>query len=190
MINFLFNWFWNDEQDIAYLQSGWFPLRAPGTDPSLPTWGTGRFDWRGFNAGELHLAEGRRSAGCRRTSTRSAATSSAGTTSRRPGWRAADDIWSYGSVHRSERLEDRVRAAIAGAAKIDLPRLVSIMGDAGTVDLRGQEVWPLLRQVIGNPADAAAPAPRGAARRVGRTRRPPGGSRRRQLLRGLARPWL
>ena len=48
-INFLFNWFYNDERDIAYLQSGWFPLRAPGTDPSLPTLGTGPFDWRGFD---------------------------------------------------------------------------------------------------------------------------------------------
>ena len=49
-INFLFNWFYSDERDIAYLQSGWFPLRARGTDPSLPTLGTGRYDWRNFNA--------------------------------------------------------------------------------------------------------------------------------------------
>ena len=54
-----------------------------------------------------------------------------------PGWRAADDQLGFNSVHRSERLEDRVRAAIRGARRTDLPRLVSIMGDAGTVDLRG-----------------------------------------------------
>ena len=71
-----------------------------------------------------------------------------------PGWRAADDQFGFNSVHRSERLEDRVRAAIRGARKIDLPRLVSIMGDAGTVDLRGPEVYPWLRRVIGRPRDA------------------------------------
>ena len=153
LINFLFNWFYSDEKDTAYLQSGWFPLRAPGTNPSLPTRGTGRFDWRGFDAANFTSKR----AGVARLPkdvNPSRGYIVSWNNKQAPGWRAADDIWSYGSVHRSERLEDRVRAAIKGAAKIDLPKLVSIMGDAGTVDVRGQEVWPLLRQVIGNPGDA------------------------------------
>ena len=152
-INFLFNWFYNDERDIAYLQSGWFPLRARGTNPTLPTLGTGRHDWRRFNSSTYTSAR----ASFRRlpkdiNPARGYIVS--WNNKQAPGWRAADDVFSYGSVHRSERLEDRVRAAIRGPRRIDLPRLVSIMGDAGTVDLRGQEVYPWIRRVIGRPRDA------------------------------------
>ena len=152
-INFLFNWFWNDERDIAYLQSGWFPLRARGTDPSLPTWGTGRFDWQGFNPADF---SSRRASFSRlpKDINPSRGYIVSWNNKQAPGWRAADNVWSFNSVQRSERLEDRVRAAIRGPAKIDLPRLVSIMGDAGTVDVRGQEVWPWLRRVIGRPRNA------------------------------------
>ena len=153
-INFLFNWFYNDERDIAYLQSGWFPLRARGTDPSLPTWGTGKFDWRSFDSSTFSSARAPFARLPKDVNPRRGYIVS-WNNKQAPGWRAADDIWSYGSVHRSERLEDRVRRAIRGAARIDLPKLVSIMGDAGTVDVRGQEVWPWLRRVIRRPRDAA-----------------------------------
>ena len=151
-INFLFNWFYNDERDIAYLQSGWFPLRARGTDPSLPAWGTGRFDWRSFDSANF-LSARASFARLPKDINPPRGYIVSWNNKQAPGWRASDEVWSYGSVHRSERLEDRVRAAIRGAAKIDLPKLVSIMGDAGTVDLRGQEVWPLLRRLIGRPRD-------------------------------------
>ena len=152
-INFLFNWFYNDERDIAYLQSGWFPLRARGTDPSLPTLGDGRFDWRGFNPADFTSQR----AGINRlpkdiNPARGFIVS--WNNKQAPGWRAADDVWSFNSVQRSERLEDRVRGAIAGPRKLDLPGLVSIMGNAGTVDLRGQEVWPWARRVIRKPGGA------------------------------------
>ena len=153
-INFLFNWFYNDERDIAYLQSGWFPLRARGTDPSLPTLGTGRFDWRNFNAASYQSARASFRQLPKDLNPRRGYIVS-WNNKQAPGWRAADDQLGFNSVHRSERLEDRVRTAIAGARKLDLPRLVSIMGDAGTVDLRGAEVYPWLRRVIGRPRDDA-----------------------------------
>jgi acyl-homoserine lactone acylase PvdQ len=152
-INFLFNWFYNDERDIAYLQSGWFPIRARGTDPSLPTLGNGKFDWRNFDSASYNSARAGFARLPKDVNPRRGYIVS-WNNKQAPGWRAADDVWSFNSVQRSERLEDRVRAAIRGAAKIDLPRLVSIMGDAGTTDLRGQEVWPWLRRLIGRPRDA------------------------------------
>ena len=36
-------------QDIAYFNSGWNPVRAEGTDPEFPTWGTGEWDWQNFD---------------------------------------------------------------------------------------------------------------------------------------------
>ena len=153
-INFLFNWFYSDERDIAYLQSGWFPLRARGTDPSLPILGTGRYDWRRFNPGSFDSARASFAQLPKDINPRRGYIVS-WNNKQAPRWRAADDQFGFNSVHRSERLEDRVRAAIKGARKIDLPQLVSIMGDAGTVDLRGSEVYPWLRRVIGRPRTAA-----------------------------------
>ena len=47
-VEFSFNWFYADDRDIAMFSSGRLPVRAPGTDPALPTIGTGEYDWRGF----------------------------------------------------------------------------------------------------------------------------------------------
>ena len=43
-----FNLFYVDHRDIAFFTAGRLPIRAPGTNPSLPTLGTGAYDWRGF----------------------------------------------------------------------------------------------------------------------------------------------
>ncbi len=74
------NWFYVDHKNIAVLQSGWFPRHARGTNPDLPIWGTGRWDWRGFNPASRRLpaAAGERQPG--RRSTPSRATWSTGTT--------------------------------------------------------------------------------------------------------------
>jgi len=44
-VEFSFNWFYADDKHIAYYSSGRLPLRAPGTDPALPTIGTGAYEW-------------------------------------------------------------------------------------------------------------------------------------------------
>jgi len=43
------NWFYVDRSHIGVLQSGWFPQHARGSNPDLPIWGTGQWDWRGFD---------------------------------------------------------------------------------------------------------------------------------------------
>lgn len=40
-----FNWVYADDQDIAYIQSGLYPVRHPDHMPELPVWGDGRFEW-------------------------------------------------------------------------------------------------------------------------------------------------
>jgi hypothetical protein len=66
-----------------------------------------------------------------------------------PGWRSADDYWNYGSVQRMTRLSDRVRAGIRGRRKLDLAGLTRAMQLGATTDLRGWEIYPWLRRVIG-----------------------------------------
>ena len=43
-----FNSFYIDYKHVAEITTGLLPLRAKGTDPSLPTIGNGKYEWRGF----------------------------------------------------------------------------------------------------------------------------------------------
>ncbi len=47
-VDAMFNFFYADDRDIAHVTTGRLPIRAQGTDPALPTVGTGEYDWRGF----------------------------------------------------------------------------------------------------------------------------------------------
>jgi acyl-homoserine lactone acylase PvdQ len=151
-VNFAFNWFYVDDNDIAYLQSGWFPRRARGTDPSLPAWGTGEYDWQGFDPAAY---TSRRLPYRALPKDRNPAQDYIVNWNNKqaPGWRSADDQWSYSSVHRSEILEKPLRSAMR-RGDVDLARLTQVMQLGATVDLRGREVYPLIRRVIGQPTDA------------------------------------
>src|SRR3954454_11581047 len=50
-----FNSFYLDKKHIGMFTSGLLPKRAKGTDPSLPTWGTGRYEWHGFISPKRHI---------------------------------------------------------------------------------------------------------------------------------------
>ena len=80
-IGFTFNWFYTDNRDIGYFNSGDNPVRADGADPEFPSWGTGQWDWKGWNTTSTPPTT-RPSTSTPRSSTRT--TSPAGTTSRRP----------------------------------------------------------------------------------------------------------
>jgi acyl-homoserine lactone acylase PvdQ len=45
---FTFNWPYVNRHHVAYFSSGRLPIRARGTNPMLPTLGTGNDNWRGF----------------------------------------------------------------------------------------------------------------------------------------------
>ena len=47
-IEFTFNWFYADDENIALFSSGRVPVRAAGVDLGLPTLGTGRTSGTGF----------------------------------------------------------------------------------------------------------------------------------------------
>ena len=49
-IGFTFNWLYTDNRDIGYFNSGNNPVRADGVSFAAPNWGTGQWDWKGFNA--------------------------------------------------------------------------------------------------------------------------------------------
>ena len=48
-IGYTFNWFYANDQHIAYFNSGPNPVRAPNTDPLFPTWSSDA--WKGSTGG-------------------------------------------------------------------------------------------------------------------------------------------
>src|SRR6185369_1678143 len=144
-VDYTFNWFYVDAQDIGYQHSCKCPQRAQGVDPYLPTWGTGEWDWQGFIPAsaqpfDVNPAEGYITSWNNKQA---------------PGWKANDRQFAYGPVFRSQMLDKRIERAI-NAGPIDRADLVDAMEDAGTVDLRGQEDLDLLLQVMGPTAPGDA----------------------------------
>jgi acyl-homoserine lactone acylase PvdQ len=133
-VEFSFNWFYADDRDIALFSSGRLPVRAPGTDPSLPTVGTGDFDWRGFLPFAAH-AQGLNpaSGAILNWNNRPAANVGAG-----------DGNFSYGSVHRN----DLLRIGVSARKKHSLATVAGVMNKAATQDLRTVRVWPVVRAVL------------------------------------------
>jgi acyl-homoserine lactone acylase PvdQ len=131
-----FNLPYVDSSHIAYFSSGRLPILAPGTDPSLPTLGTGAYDWRGFLSQEQHPHEVAPSSDTFVNWNNKPA----------PGWGAASDEYSYGPVHRVQLYT----GFKAGMTEADV---ASIMNRAATQDLRAIKDWPVIKQVLdGSPA--------------------------------------
>ena len=152
-VPFSLNWFYADSRHIAWTLSGRYPRRARGVGPDVPSWGTGRWDWKGFDP----VAYTSRHMPVRRIphvidppqgylanwNNKPA-----------PGWRAADDDLYYGSVHRVQMVRHRLRSALA-AGPVDPVGLAALVEDANTVDLRGEQVLPAALKLIGTAPDPA-----------------------------------
>lgn len=126
-----FNWPYIDSRHIAYFSSGRLPIMAPGTDPSLPALGTGKYDWRGWLplSRHPHLIQPRSDI-LTNWNNKPA-----------PGWGAASNDWDEGAVHRVELY----RGFLKG---MQLNNDVGIMNRAATEDLRVIKVWPIIRKVL------------------------------------------
>ena len=142
-IEFTFNWFYADDQNIAMFSSGRVPVRASGVDLGLPTVGTGGYEWNGFYPAAQH-PQAVNPSGDRILNWNNKPAA---------GWTAADDKWSYGSVQRVELLEN----AVARRSTHSLGSLVAAMNRAATQDLRNAEVLPAIKAVL---ATGPAPSPR------------------------------
>jgi len=177
LIGFTFNWFYADKGDVTYFNSGNNPERARGIDTNFPVRacppdsspGRCEYEWKDWNPGNF-TADYTPFAEHPRETNPDKGYLTSWNNKQAPKYRAADDNFSYGSIHRSEPLDDRIKPRIAGGKKITAPTLVDAMEDAGTVDLRGDKVLPFMLEALG----------------------PQGGTRRRRLeaarLEGRRRP--
>jgi acyl-homoserine lactone acylase PvdQ len=134
-----FNMAYLDSTNIAYFSTGRLPVLAPGTDPSLPTFGTGEYDWRGFLTEEQHPHDVAPASDLFLNWNGKPA----------PGWGAASDNYSFGPIQR-------VLMYTGFKKKMTEANDVSIMNKAATTDLRGATVWPVIKQVL---STGPAPSP-------------------------------
>jgi acyl-homoserine lactone acylase PvdQ len=145
-ILYTFNWFYADDQDVGYFNSGANPVRPAGVDGNMPTLGEDPYLWQGFDP-EQNTADITPFAEHPQVVDQAFLTSWNNKQAR--GYRAAG-FGGYPSVHRVDPLDLRIRQGIAGDARMSLLELVDAMEDAATVDLRGEQVLPWLLRVVGD----------------------------------------
>jgi acyl-homoserine lactone acylase PvdQ len=141
-IDYTFNWFYADSEQIAYFNSGANPVRPAHVSRNFPVAGEPQNLWQGFDPGALSYERAPASA---HPQVVDQAYLTSWNNKQAPGYRAADDTFSYGPVHRVDSLDERIEALIAGEEKASRAELVGAMNDAATVDLRGSQVlkWAL-----------------------------------------------
>lgn len=145
-LEFTFNILYADDRDIAMFSTGRLPVRPPGADGSLPTVGTGEYEWRGFLPARAHPQVVNPPGGAILQWNNKPAT----------GFAASDDNWSFGSVHRV----DLLRPGIAARRKHSPATVVGVMNRAATQDFRVVRAWPVIAEVMrgSQPTSARAAA--------------------------------
>ncbi|HWC34726.1 MAG TPA: penicillin acylase family protein [Mycobacteriales bacterium] len=134
-IQYTFNWFYVDDKHTAYFVSGRDPIRAKGADPNLPTWGTGKAEWRGFLSPARHVHETDPKQGFFVSWNNKPA----------PGFSAADDQYGYGPTYRSQMLVHQLQHQIRITHhKLTRADVVKAMETAASQDLDGLTVLPQL----------------------------------------------
>ena len=142
-INFTFNWAYVDANDTAYYLSGLYPQRATGVSGDFPVWGTGAYDWKGFNPANRTM---RQIPVSQHPKGRNPDVLVSWNNKYAPGFSSSDDNWSYTSNHRSNMISDKLQPGVD--AEISPSDLVKSMSLAATQDLRCLEIVPLLDQVF------------------------------------------
>lgn len=139
-----FNAHYANADQIAYFHVGAYPVRTSGVSPTLPSWGTGEWEWQGRFpfAQQPHVVDPSQGWLANWNSKPSA------------GWRSSD-TFKWGSVHRVDLLADHMARLTRKGGKVSMAELVQVMADAATRDLRayalGKRMVRAARRA-GNPA--------------------------------------
>ncbi len=113
-----------------------FPSRAVAVAQGDPS--SGYFEWPGYLPLASHIQDTNPSKGFLANWNNAGARS----------WWAADSNGSFGPTHRVEMLQQRLLAFRNAGRKHDVASMIEIMADAAFTDLRGQDLLPLLLQII------------------------------------------
>ena len=136
-----FNTFYADHKNIGYFHVGFYPKRPKGYHPSLPTWGTGRWEWGGRIPFRRHPKTINPDQGW------------VANWNNKPAkrWDNYDGI-KWGPINRVQLLQDEMKRYTAGAKKAKLSDLVDVIRVAATQDARVLYLGP---KMVRAAADAA-----------------------------------
>ena len=137
-----FNSFYMDSKHTALYTAGLDPKRAKGTDPSLPTVGTGQYEWRGFLPPSKHIQ------GVDPQNTPVHGTMVNWNNISAHGFGAADDAWGgNGSAARVDMLNRELKLLKTNGGW-SLATVASAMNAAATEDVRAIDTVPLLKKLL------------------------------------------
>jgi acyl-homoserine lactone acylase PvdQ len=137
-----FNSFYIDDKHVAEITTGLLPIRPKGTDPSLPTIGTGKFEWRGTEPDSVHPH------GVDPLHTPVKGTMTNWNNVSAHGFGASDDAWNAnGSSARVDLLNDNL-ARLRKHGKWSLATVTSAMNASATQDVRAILTVPLLQRLL------------------------------------------
>jgi acyl-homoserine lactone acylase PvdQ len=148
LVGYTFNWFYTDDRDIAYINTGANPIRRPHTNGLLPQVAKPSTEWVGFDP-VTNLAT------YQAYKERPQAVNQPYLVS----WnnqqaRHCCGNGPYTPVWRSMSLTEGIDAALKrGHGKLALGQLVDAAEHAATVDLRGTHLLPVALKLLGRPKD-------------------------------------
>jgi acyl-homoserine lactone acylase PvdQ len=138
-----FNSFYVDSKHVAEITTGVLPLRARGTDPSLPTVGNGQYEWRGFLSLQGHPQ------GIDPAHTPVKGTMVNWNNNVAHGFGAAPDAFGRsGSVARVSLLNRALKQQRGKDGKWTLAGVVSAMNTAASQNVLAVETVPLLAKLL------------------------------------------
>ena len=127
-IDYTFNWFFVNSEEISYFNSGANPIRPADVDPNLPVMGDLDNAWQSFDPADVTFD---RAPAAAHPQVTDQGYISSWNNRQAPAYSGSDDTWSYTSVHRAEALNDRIEAGIADAETMSREELVDADGGCG-----------------------------------------------------------
>jgi acyl-homoserine lactone acylase PvdQ len=127
-----FNAFYADSEDIGYFHVGQYPRRPKGVHPSLPTWGTGQWEWQGRIPFARHPKVVNPGQGWVANWNNKPALS----------WNNYDNL-KFGRIQRVQLLSDRMHQLLDNGSAA-LEDIVNVIRDAATRDARAVYLGPTM----------------------------------------------
>ncbi len=125
-IDYTFNWFYINKDQIAYFNSGYNPKRSSKTDPNFPAFGTKKYEWRGYippsdevlkptpadpSAVDPHSMTAEQEPCEKHPQVVDQQYLSSWNNKQARAYRASDSEWGYQPIYRSDSLDERIEAA-------------------------------------------------------------------------------
>jgi acyl-homoserine lactone acylase PvdQ len=145
-LGYTFNWFYTDDRDIAYINTGANPQRPAGVNGLLPIRYSPRTIWKGFSDADNTMTQ-------QPYAQRPQAVNQPFLTS----WnnkqaRHCCGGSEYTPLWRSQLLDDQIRSRLS-RGKMTLTGLIDSAEVAATQDLRGWRMLPWALRALGTPRD-------------------------------------